>query len=132
MFSENFRRPLVVGGSIETNLTPDRLPDADEHSCKARLPGSARPYDAQAAASVKCEICVVNDNFLVARVHDAHALNSKGLRRCIECHGRSIFGKENKQLIESMPALSRRDKALPVRDSKIHGRQRARAENRTG
>ena len=73
---------------------------------------------------------VLHDDALVARRHDADALDRQPLRRRLQQGLRVRRRHLLQQLVEAVPALARGDKTLPVRDRQIDRRQRPRAQDR--
>ena len=130
MAAEHVGRPLVERRAIEPHLAAHRLPDADQRPHQRRLARAARPDDAEAVAGLERERHVLHDDLLIARRHDADALDRQAARRVLQQGLRGARRHLFEQPVEAMPALARGDETLPVRDRQIDRRQRPRAQDR--
>jgi hypothetical protein len=66
---------LIERGTIEPYLAAERLPHANQRAHQRGLARSARPDHAQSAAGLQRESHVIDDDPLIARRHDADALD---------------------------------------------------------
>ena len=130
MAAEHVGRPLIERRAVEPHLAADRLPDADQRAHQRRLARSARPDHAEAVAGLERESDVLDDDPLIARRHDADALDRQPARRALQQGLRGSRRHLFQQAVEPVPALPRGDETFPVRDRQIDRRQRPRAQDR--
>ena len=113
-------------------MAAHRAPYADQRAQQRRFAGAGRPDDAEPLTGLQHEADVADGDPAVGRRRNADGLDRERPRRILQLHRCCLCRDHLQQPVEAVPALPRRDEALPVRDRQIDRRQRPRAQDRAG
>ena len=129
MFAEGSGRPLIDRCTVEPDLAPHGLPNADQQPCQRGFARGTGTDDAETIAAVKCKAYILHDEPCIARGTDADRLDRKRLYWPRQLHRRPSLWQFGQEFGEASSCLARRDKSLPIGNGEFNWSKRPRDED---
>src|SRR3954465_11009925 len=114
MPSNRFGSPLVQCCAVKTDYAARRSPHTDQSACQGRFARRIRPDDPERLPAFERKGHILNNELLPAGHRHADRLATEVCSWTGRINRRFRLGEQRKELAQALPALPRRDKALPV------------------